>query len=95
MTAPEQRAIEFEETTEEGPFVAVPVSVTDMTDYRIVRLTDDFSAICGNRDPDGAILARTLIFRRSGYTLAEAENEAIRYGFGVDLVEPDPTPAVD
>jgi hypothetical protein len=95
LTAPEQRAIEFEQTTEEGPIIAVPVSATDMTDYRIVRLTDDFSAICGNRDPDGAILARTLIFRRSGYTLAEAENEAIRYGFGVDLVEPDPTPAVD
>jgi hypothetical protein len=89
LTSPEQRAIDLEETTEDGPIIAVPVSATDMTDYHVVRLDDDFSVICGNRDPDGAILARTLIFRRSGYTLAEAENAAIRYGFAVDLVEPE------
>jgi hypothetical protein len=89
MTAPEQRAIEASSTAEEGTLIFVPVSATDMTDHRIVRLTDDFSVVTGCRDPDGAILARTLIFRRSGYTLSEAENEAIRHGFEVEIPADD------
>lgn len=87
LTSAEQRAIEFDRTTEDGPIIAVPVSATDMTDYHVVRLDDDFSVICGNRDPDGAILARTLIFRRSGYSLDEAENTALRHGFEVEILQ--------
>lgn len=95
MTAAEQRAIEFDRTTEDGPIIAVPVSATDMTDFHVVRLDDDFSVICGNRDPDGAILARTLIFRRSGYSLDEAENTALRHGFEVEIIQVEEVEADD
>jgi hypothetical protein len=87
VTPAERSAIEATETTNEGNVIVVPVN----TDYEIesvqaVRLAENFSMLTGNRRPDGAVVAAAFCFREPKFTVHEAEDMVIRWGFPIQLL---------
>lgn len=98
MTAAERRAIEAEETFQEGPVIVVPVNAGHETeDHRIVRLDDRLSMLIG-RTKTTALVAKALLFRDEDYSVVDAENHVVAWGFEIDLQEeklrekPEPEP---
>lgn len=94
VTAIERRAVETREIIQEGPLIAVPVNPDYQTrELRAVRLNDQgasngISMIVGQR-PNGAIVAKALVFRDSEHSIDEAEARALRWGFPVPEREDD------
>lgn len=73
----------------EGPLTIVPVNLEYAIDQiKAMRLTDDISMLVGTRPADGAVLARALVFREPKSRL-DAEETAMRWGFGDQLEAPD------
>lgn len=94
VTEIEREAIEAGEVIQRGPVAVVPVNVGyDVTEVRAIRLTEGLSMIVGQRRDDSAVVARALCFREPHFTMADAEERAIRWGF-VTRIEQEPSEAV-
>lgn len=90
VTPIEQRAVAEGVTCQEGPVIVVPVADSPpITDLSVVRLGDGASLLTGRRQGDGAILTVALSFREPTWTLADAEDTALRWGFDIDIVQAD------
>lgn len=83
------RITEFERTaaaqTEmavSGPICVIPVNTEyEVTEIRAFRLDEGLSMIVGQREQDGAIVAKALAFREPHFDLQRAEGLALRWGF--------------
>ena len=90
ITAAERSALEAQSTTNAGNVIVVPVNQGyEVDDVRAVRLGDEFSLLCGNRIPDGAIVAVAFCFREPGFTVHQAEDMVLRWGFQIGVVQAD------
>jgi hypothetical protein len=90
LTAAESAALDRHETHNQGNLIVIPVNQgTRIVDVSAVRLEDGMSLLCGNRVPDGAVMAAAICFREPKFTLHEAEDMAIRWGYPVALVQAD------
>lgn len=106
VTRVEQAAVETGEVQQEAASIVIPVNLSYETagELRVFRLADGLGVVCGQRQVDGAIVARALSFREPQFNLQSAEEAAIRWGFITSLyhhpdpqlpapVEPPPAPA--
>lgn len=94
VTAIEQQAVESGEPYQQGPVAVIPVNVGyNVTEVRALRLTEGLSMIVGRKKDDGAIVARALCFREPHFSVKDAEERAIRWGY-VTRIEEDPEDAV-
>jgi hypothetical protein len=88
VTTAEREALGMGYTTNVGNLIVVPVNTDyELTDVQAVRLSENFSVLCGNRKHDGAILAAAFCFREPSVAMHEAEDMVIRWGFSVPLVQ--------
>lgn len=88
VTPAERDALEVGSTSNVGNVIVVPVN----TGYRIrdvqaVRLTENFSMLAGNKDPDGAVVAAAFCFREPKVSLHEAEDMVLRWGYEIGIVQ--------
>ena len=76
----------------EGPLTVVPVNPDHDFDgeFKAVRLADGLSMIVGHRPDDRALLARALVFRAPEFTILDAEERAISWGFPVGELPREP-----
>lgn len=58
-----------------------------ITDIRAVRLSEGLSMLVGNRDGDGAVIARALTFRAPHFTPVDAQATALQWGFECDPLQ--------
>lgn len=74
----------------EGPLTIVPVNPDHDFDgeFKAVRLADGLSMIVGHRPDDRAALARALVFRSPEFSILDAEEKAIEWGFPVGELPP-------
>jgi len=89
VTAPEREAIDYNQTIRSGQSVVVPVNPSyPCREYACVKLSEGLRMIVGQRIGDGAMVARALRFTEPHYSLTQASEYAIRWGFICDpLVE--------
>lgn len=96
MTSIEREAVEASEIRQSGPVVVVPVNLPyRATEVRAFRLAEGLSMIVGQREGDGALIAKALCFREPHFDLAQAQETAMRWGFVTSVHEapPELTPA--
>jgi hypothetical protein len=76
----------------EGPLTIVPVNgaYDELADVRAVRLATGLSMLVGTRDDD-ALVARALCFRTPEFDPLEAQETAIRWGYGTEALVDDQT----
>lgn len=66
----------------EGPLTVVPVNHDEQISYvKAVRLGPGLSILVGQRDDDGAVMARAICFREPEFRGLDAEERAISWGF--------------
>jgi hypothetical protein len=81
MTGNERAALDLEEPERIASTIYVPVNPGHETAAaKPMRLTDGLSVLIGYK-PGGAMVAKTLCFRESDWTLEQAEELAVRWGF--------------
>lgn len=99
VTPAERAALDAETVTNEGNVIVVPVNTDcEIEDVQAVRLDENFSMLTGHRRPDGAIMAAAFCFREPRFTVHEAEDMVVRWGYPVAIVqdeeaEVEPPPA--
>jgi hypothetical protein len=82
MTGNERTALDLTEPTQIATTVYVPVNPGYMVnDVKAVRLADGLSALIGTEVASDAIVTKVLCFREPQFTLKEAEEMALRWGF--------------
>lgn len=82
VTDAERAAIDQTEVTYHGTMAVVPVNPTyEVTEVRAFRLDEGLSLLVGTRRRDGAYVAKGVAFREPHFTLEEAEEHAMRWGF--------------
>jgi hypothetical protein len=87
VTSIEREAVEAGETRQHGPVCVVPVNPAyDVGELRAFRLQEGLSMIVGQRVQDDAIVAKALCFREPQFTLSQAEEMALRWGFVTSTV---------
>lgn len=90
MSEFEREAIESGRSGQQGPLIVVAVNPGYTTEeHRAVRLESGVSMLVGRRRRDHALVAKALCFRDTRYTVAEAEERAMRWGFPV-AIEQEP-----
>lgn len=93
MTSTEQRAVDEEESFQEGPVIVVPVNQDMETEgHRVIRLAEGISLIAGMTTEAGAIVACALVFRDESFTIQQAEDRAIAWGYELEVQQPTPAP---
>jgi hypothetical protein len=89
MTKAEHAAAGAADAHQNGSVFFAPVNPTfEVSDAKVVRLTDGLSMIVGRLRGSGAMVAKTLCFREPEYGRAEAEDLALRWGFAVEIEQP-------
>lgn len=94
----EREAVEAEEPCQRGPVAIAPVNIgVRVLNLKAVRLNEGLSMIVGERDVDGAIMAKAVCFREPEFTARQAEDRVARWGFPLALLdagdpEPEPEP---
>lgn len=84
MTSSESEALDAGGVFQKGAMISVPVnSDYDTVEHRAVRLGNDVSLIVGQTQ-SGAIVTRAICFRDDSYTIAQAEDRAVAWGFFVE-----------
>jgi hypothetical protein len=90
----EREAVEAEEPTQRGPVAIAPVNIgVRVLNLKAVRLNESLAMIVGERDVDGAIMAKAICFREPDFTARQAEDRVARWGFPLALLdsgEPEP-----
>lgn len=82
LTDIERVAVETNEPYQQGPVAVIPVNVGyETTQVRVIRLADGLSMVVGQRKSDNAVVARALCFREPHFTVEDAEERAVRWGF--------------
>jgi hypothetical protein len=70
-----------EQGFEAGPLTVIPVNPDEeIDDVKAVRLATGVSALVGQR-ADGAVMARALVFREPEFTVVNAQEKALGWGF--------------
>lgn len=70
-----------EQGFEAGPLTIIPVNPDEeIDDVKAVRLATGVSALVGQR-ADGAVMARALVFREPEFTVVNAQEKALGWGF--------------
>lgn len=94
MTGNERAALDLTEPERIGSTIYVPVNPAHETAAaRVMRLTDGLSVLIGYK-PGGAMVAKSLCFRESDWSLEQAETLAVKWGFITEELEiEDPTPS--
>jgi hypothetical protein len=88
VTTAERAALDATHTTNVANVIVVPVN----PDYQIeepqaVRLSENFSMLVGNRVPDGAVVATAFCFREPRFSIHDAEDMVIRWGYQITIVQ--------
>lgn len=92
VTTTERNVLEAAETeaVQKGSTLYVPVNPTySIRDAKAIRLEGGLSLIIGEREGDGAWVAKLLCFRETEFTALQAEDIALRWGFQIRLPEPE------
>jgi hypothetical protein len=88
VTPTERQALEEGEAVV-GPVTVLPVNPGYAVDaVKALRLGPGLSVIVGERNTDGAIVAKALSFRVPEYDLLAAQETALRWGYEVDVPLP-------
>lgn len=93
MTETERRVLEDggTEAVQKGSSLYVPVNPTYVVrDPKAIRLEGGLSLVIGQRDGDGAFVAKMVCFRETEFTALEAEELTLRWGFPIKLPEDPP-----
>lgn len=94
VTPAERAALDARQTTNAANVIVVPVNPGyQIQDVQAVRLEDHVSMLCGNRSPDGAVVAAAFCFREPRFSIHEAEDMVIRWGFEISPVQADDVPS--
>jgi hypothetical protein len=84
MTALERDALTGGRPLRAGPVAVIPVNPGyEVGDLRAVRLAAGLSVLVGTRKDD-AIVAKALCFREPEFSLLDAEETALRWGFPIE-----------
>lgn len=79
------------EAVQKGSTLYVPVNPAySIREAKAIRLEGGLSLIVGEREGDGAWVAKLLCFRETEFSTLEAEELALRWGFPIRLPEPEP-----
>lgn len=92
VTGTEHRILEAggTEAIQKGSTLYVPVNPTyAISQPKAIRLEGGLSLIIGQRENDGAWVAKMLCFRETEFTGLKAEELALRWGFTIKLPEPE------
>jgi hypothetical protein len=93
MTETERRVLEDggTEAVQKGSSLYVPVNPTyAVKDPKAIRLEGGLSLVIGQREGDGAFVAKLVCFRETEFTALEAEELTLRWGFPIKLPEAPP-----
>jgi hypothetical protein len=94
MTGDERAALDLRAPERIGPTIYVPVNTgVEVASAKPMRLADGLSALIGFTAA-GVMLTKTLCFREPGWTVEQAEESALRWGFTTGAL-PDLDPEVD
>ncbi len=89
----ERRAASAGEMYQEGPIAVVPVNPEYAVDQlRVLRLEEGLSLVVGARTQDGAVVAKALCLREPQFSVGEAVELAMRWGFVASVEERAPEP---
>jgi hypothetical protein len=93
VTTAERTALGERQTTNVANVIVVPVNPAyEIEDVQAVRLGEGFSMLCGHRRHDGAVMAAAFCFREPTFSVHEAEDMVIRWGYAIALVQPEAKP---
>lgn len=98
VTTTERNVIDAAEAVQKGSTLYVPVNPSyAIRDAKAIRLEGGLSLIIGERQGDGAWVAKLLCFRETEFDKLQAEEMALRWGFEIRLPEQPalPSPADD
>jgi hypothetical protein len=88
VTPAERAALEAGETTNVANVIVVPVNTSyAVGDVQAVRLEEQLSMLCGRREPDGAVMAAAFCFREPRFTVHEAQDMVVRWGYDVTIAD--------
>lgn len=94
MTGDERAALDLQGAERIGPTIYVPVNAgVEVASAKPMRLAEGLSVLIGFTNA-GVMMAKTLCFREPGWTVEQAEESAMRWGFTAGAL-PDLDPEAD